>query len=86
MRQILPNAHSDLTRGWGLGFGGSGYNIIIIIIIITVYSQNPWKSEKEIKEVIPFWFNPRRSSAQMSNPFILLFTIFDKLPPLYSFY
>ena len=41
MRQILPNAHSDLTRGWGLGFGGSGYNIIIIIIIIiiTVYSQ-----------------------------------------------
>ena len=42
MRQILPNAHSDSTRGWGLGFGGSGYNIIIIIIIIiiiTVYSQ-----------------------------------------------
>ena len=47
---------------------------------------NPWKSEKEIKEVIPFWFNPQRSSAQMSNSFIVLFTIFDKLPPLYSFY
>ena len=47
MRQILTNAHSDLTRGWGLGFGSSGYNIIIIIIIIiTVYSQIHGKVKK----------------------------------------
>ena len=59
MRQILPNAHSDLTREWGVRGGGvegvglhnnNNNNNNNNNCLFT----NPSKSEKGIKEVIPF--------------------------------